>query len=215
MTDTTRQAAAPTLEALRTAWSERDYSTTEERRTLIRMLADGKPLTAEALAHATGIEASEVPALIEAARALGVEVEDGAVVGAALTLRPTAYRFRVRGHDLYAWCGFDTIFLPMIIGEPATVASTCPVTGQEIRLTVAPDGTATEVQPPGVVVAVVGDEIMSCSTSGPDSVICTQMPFFASRQAGETWSADHPGTAILDLTQARSVARAYVFGPAE
>jgi hypothetical protein len=39
------------------------------------------------------------------------------------------------------------------------------------------------------------------------------MPFFASREAGERWLADHPGVAIVDLDDARSIARAYVAGP--
>lgn len=182
--------------------------------TAIRMLAEGEPVTAQALAEATGLALGEVRDLIEEARQHGVEVEDGAVVGAALTLRPTQHHFRVRGNDLYAWCGFDTLSLPLITGEPAQVTSTCPVTGQEIRLTVAADGTTSNVTPPGVVVGIVGEEVLSCSSvSGPDSDECTQMPFFASREAGESWAGDHPGTAIVDLTDARTIARTYVLGP--
>jgi hypothetical protein len=46
--------------------------------------------------------------------------------------------------------------------------------------------------------------------AGPDSAICTQMPFFSSREAGERWQRDHPGVAIAALDQAREIARAYV-----
>jgi hypothetical protein len=72
-------------------------------------------------------------AYIETAHRCGAEIEDGAIVGIALSLRPTRHRFRVRGHDLYTWCGFDALFLPIILGERAGVASTCLVTGAEIR----------------------------------------------------------------------------------
>lgn len=142
---------------------------------------------------------------------MGVEVEDGAIVGAALTLRPTSHRFRVRGHDLYTWCGFDALFLPILLGERAEMTSTCPVSGVAIRLTIEADGTVSAATPAEVVGGIVGEDVMSCCTAaGADSDICTQMPFFASRDAGERWLADHPGIAIVDLDSAREIARAYV-----
>jgi alkylmercury lyase len=110
-----------------------------------------------------------VRADIADARRRSVQVDDdGAVVGAALTLRPTPHRFRVRGHDLYAWCGFDALFLPIVLGERAEVASTCPVTGEAIHLTVEADGTVSGAEPPGVVVGIVGPQVMAlCPGSGP------------------------------------------------
>lgn len=107
----------------------------------------------------------EVRAFIETARRCGAEVDDGAVVGLALSLRPTRHRFRVRGIDLYTWCGFDALFLPIMLGERAEVASTCPVTGAEIRMAVEPDGTAREVEPSTVVVGIVGEEVTSFPVS--------------------------------------------------
>jgi alkylmercury lyase len=201
----------PTLSELRAAWARRDYSTNPTSRAAIRLLANGRPVSPEALAAATGLTVDQVDSYIATVRGAGAEVEDGAIVGLALTLRPTGHRFRVRGHDLYAWCGYDTLFLPIILGEPAGVGSTCPVTGTEIRLTVQPDGTVSAATPSTVVVGIVGEQVTSCcSVAGPESAICTQMPLFASREAGARWQTDHPGVAVVDLTDAREVARAYV-----
>jgi hypothetical protein len=36
------------------------------------------------------------------------------------------------------------------------------------------------------------------------------MPFLSSREAGERWLLDHPGVAVIDLDDAREIARAYV-----
>lgn len=204
--------STPSLADLRTAWSARTGVVNDiAHRDAIDLLADGEPATPAALAEAAGLSVDEAVAHIEHAGRVGVEVEGGAIVGCALTLRPTQHRFRVRGHDLYTWCGFDALFLPIMLGERAEVASTCPVTGSEIRLTVEPDGTVSAVEPAGVVVGIVGEQITSCCpTTGPQSDVCTQMPFFASLEAGERWLADHPGVAIVDLDDAREVARAYV-----
>lgn len=204
----------PTITDLKTTWSRRDYSTNEASRATIDLLADGRPVTLEGLAAATGLSVDQVRSHIENVRTEGVEIEDGAIVGLTLTLRTTAHRFRVRGNDLYTWCGYDALFVPIILGERAEVASTCPVTGDDIQLIVEPDGTVSTVTPDTVAVGLVGEEVIACcAVAGPDSEICTQMPFFASRQAGERWQADHPGVAILDLDQAREVARAYVTEP--
>jgi alkylmercury lyase len=116
----------------------------------------------------------------------------------------------VRGNDLYAWCGFDTLFLPILLDEPAVVSSTCPVTGQTIELRIAADGTVTDVRPETVVVAIVGPAVLEdCATNGPDSAVCTQMPLLANPAAGQRWVANHPGVAIVDLTDATALARAY------
>lgn len=201
----------PSLTDLLDTWARRSAPTNELSRDCIRLLADGKPVTAAALAEATGMDVAGAASYIESAKRYGIQVEDGAVVGAALTLRPTQHRFRVRGNDLYAWCGFDTLFLPIVLGERAEVASTCPATGTEIRLTVEPDGTVSESKPSTTAVAIVGENVTSsCSAVGPDSEVCTQMPFFASREAGERWLTDHPGVAVVDLDQATDVARASV-----
>jgi alkylmercury lyase len=199
----------PSLDELRTTWTIRPGFST--RREVIDLLADGKPATPEALTAATGLSIEQVTAHIDDARRRGVEVEDGAIVGAALTLRPTEHRFRLRGHDLYTWCGFDALFLPVLLGEPAEVASTCPVTGTGIRLVVEANGTVSHSSPKTVVVGIVGQDVTSCCpVSGPGSPVCTQMPFLASRDAGQRWLTGHPGVAVVDLDNAREIARAYV-----
>jgi hypothetical protein len=68
------------------------------------------------------------------------------------------------GHDLYTWCGFDALFLPIVLGERAEVAWTCPVTGEAIHLTVEADGTISGAEPPGVVVGIVGPQVMDDPT---------------------------------------------------
>lgn len=57
-----------------------------------------------------------------------------------------------------SFCGFDALFLPIMLDDRADVASTCPVTDTEIRLTVEPDGTVSAASPATVVVGIVGEE---------------------------------------------------------
>jgi mercuric reductase len=175
------------------------------------MLKFGLPVSAVA----RHFHAYLTPAIFASLRETGLEFDDqGNLVGAALTLRPSPHRFRVAGRDLFAWCSLDTLFLPGLLGETAEVASTCPVTGETIRLRVAPERVE-EYAPATMVLSVVLPGI-SCSTTrtGPASSMCSQMFFFASRGAAETWVRAHPGVAVLSVEEAFELARQRFVEPA-
>jgi alkylmercury lyase len=98
---------------------------------LLQELAGGEPVTPAALAAASARDEATVTAAL--ARWPNVKLDDrGRVVAfSALSLRPTAHRFEVGGRPLYAWCAWDTLFLPALLGKPARVRSRCPVTDAE------------------------------------------------------------------------------------
>jgi alkylmercury lyase len=95
----------------------------------IRLLADGEPVALERLAAAAGWPVEDVEVAL-AAKPSAERDDQGRRVGLALTLRPTPHRFTVDGRRLFAWCSSDTLMLPVVIGRPAVVESTCPQTGQ-------------------------------------------------------------------------------------
>jgi alkylmercury lyase len=206
--------STPTTHELLATWRRRRNDTNRgPTGAVVNLLADGHPVTVAALADLTGWSVEQVGTYLENARQSGVEVDGDAIVGMALTLRPTQHRFRVRGNVLYTWCGFDALFLPVVLEERAEVESRCPVTGAEIRLTVEADGKVSAATPSTAAVAIVGEDVTSCcQVTGPGSAICSQMPLFASREAGERWLIDHPGVAVVDLDDARRIALTYVHG---
>ena len=61
----------------------------------------------------------------------------GAVATALGDLDPAGQRLTIAP---YAWCAWDTLFLPARLGQAARVTSACPVTGELITLTVTPEG---------------------------------------------------------------------------
>lgn len=206
--------ATPTRAELLDVWTRRATATGGGRwlRATIDLLADGVPVDATRIAAATGMSESAAAEQLVAARTVGYELDNkGRLVGAALTLNPTPYHFRVRGNDLYAWCGFDTLFLPILLGERATVTSTCPETRRGIELTVEADGTFGAVTPATATVAIVGHVVTCrCHRTGPNSDVCAQMPLLADPDAADRWTAQRAGVAAVDLHDASGLARAYV-----
>lgn len=205
----------PTIADVMQAWRSQNAGVPQEQMAFsvrfqvqaIRALAEGRPVSAERLAADLGLPVEQVAAIIGQLGSAGVEVDsEGRLLGVVLTLNPTPHRFRVKGNDLYAWCALDTLFLPAYLEETAQVESACPVTGETIHLTITPTGVAS-YSPDSAVVSLVDPSRVSCATRGPQSATCSQMHFFHSREAAETWRADHPGVVIATVEEAYRVAQ--------
>lgn len=214
---------SPTLEDALRAWASRDEGLGHEERNArlriqvqaVRALAKGRPLSAKAFAAVASLPLDRVLAIFSRMREKGFDFDDdGNLVGAALTLRPSPHRFRMGGRDLFAWCSLDTLFLPGLLDQPAEVESTCPITGATIRLHVAPD--AIDAYAPSTTALSVVLPGISCSRdrTGPESSLCSQMFFFASRDAGQTWLREHRGVALLTVEEAFELARRHFIEPA-
>lgn len=116
-----------------------------------------------------------------------------------------AHRFTVNGWTLYTWCAWDTLFLPELIGETARVESTCPVTGQVVRLVVSPQAII-EREPAGAVMSFLTPEAARVQ----EDVIthfCHFVHFFRSAEAGQQWASEHEGTFLLSMPDAFTLAR--------
>ncbi len=95
-------------------------------------------ISIERVAQDLGIDSDDADALC---RDVGMEFDGaGNIVGAALSTRETPHIVRIGSRKLYAWCAMDTLVIPGLLNETAEIESTCPVSGETIRVTVAPDG---------------------------------------------------------------------------
>lgn len=114
----------------------------EERRlalTLIRMLAEGEPVSTTAFAEQAGLDSQAVDLLVDGVPGLYRDDAGRVIAFLGLSLGETPHRFEVDSATLYAWCAWDTLFLPRMIGKAARVRSSCRETGEAIALTVSPD----------------------------------------------------------------------------
>jgi alkylmercury lyase len=163
----------------------------------VRLLADGEPVALEQLAAAAGRCVDDVEAAL-GAQTSAERDDQGRLVGLALTLRPTTHRFTVAGRTLFAWCASDTLMLPVVLGRPALVESSCPQTGQTIRIAVTPDGVE-RIEPSDAVVTAVRP---AGRVTDVRSATCDHGHFFSSIAATAAWIDAHPGGHVYPVEEA-------------
>lgn len=171
---------------------------------LYRLLAEGRPVSPRRLAEHAGVDPGDVERLC--GRLPGAHRDDGGAVEGfwGLALSGTPHRLHVNGKTLHAWCAWDTLFLPALIGATVGVESSCPSTGAPIALTVTAGG-VTRVTPEGTVLSfVLPDERFDADTV---QSFCRYVHFFASDAAATAWTARHEGTFVLSIDEASEIAR--------
>lgn len=155
-----------------------------------RLLTEPDPVTVDRIAAAVGADAAAVEARLDEWAGVFRDGE-GAVVGFwGLARNPLDPEYRLddpEGETIgYAWCAWDTLFLPTVLDRPLDVSAADALTGEPIRLTVTPRG-AEAVSPPATVVSFLspaGEWEADIITS-----FCHKVLFFADQANADRWIA--------------------------
>jgi alkylmercury lyase len=171
---------------------------------LYRLLAEGEPVETTLLADRTGMDRGEVERAMAGWDGVFAD-EQARVIGfLGLSIRPMPHRLTVAGRALYAWCAFDTLFLPELLGATAEVESRCPTTDEQITLTVS--GTEVSNLRPGATVLsyLHKDEPLDQHVI---NTFCHFIHFFANPPAADEWTAQHSGTFTIQVADGSEIAR--------
>jgi alkylmercury lyase len=171
---------------------------------LYRLLAEAEPVEAGVLADRAEVAREEVDRALSEWGGIFTD-DEGRVIGfLGLSIRPMPHRLTVAGRTLYAWCAYDTLFLPELLGTSAEIESQCPTTGERITLTV--KGTqVTNPQPAETVLSYLHkDEPLDQHVI---SSFCHYIHFFANPDAAAEWTAQREGTFMISLAEGSEIAR--------
>jgi len=171
---------------------------------LYRELARGGPVSPPSLADRVEMPAEAVVRQLRSWPGVYYDGEQRVVGFWGLTIAPMPHRLRADGRQLYAWCAWDTLFLPALLGVKVDVESTCRATSTPVRLTVTPHGVES-AEPAGLSVSFLLPEAEAMNANVITS-FCHYVHFFSSRKAAKPWLHEHPETFLLSL------ADAYEFG---
>ncbi len=173
---------------------------------LYRLLAEGQPVPRAKLAERLGVPVDGVDRILDSWPGVFSDAQRQVVGYWGLAI-PAAYasphRFTIDGRSLYAWCAWDTLFLPQLLDKTAEVESTSPE-GGTICLTVTPDRVE-HVEPVGAQMSLL---LPDCTGIQKDVVttFCHFVHFFPSPRVAESWVAQHPGTFLVSIHEAHVLA---------
>jgi len=119
----------------------------------------------------------------------------GRIVGYwGLSLAPMRHRLRIGARELFAWCAWDTLFLPAVLGTRIEVES------ERVHLVVSPEKVEA-ADPPGLLVSFVvpsGEGVRADIITS----FCHHVHFYTSETAEKP-----PGAFLLSLAEAFEVGR--------
>lgn len=174
---------------------------------LYRLLAEGQPVPRASLAERLGISMEAVNRILDGWP--GVFSDAGRRLvgywGLSLQSKYTSpHKLTVNGRTLAAWCAWDTLFLPQLLGHNVEIESASPG-GGTVRLMLTSDQVE-RVEPVNAQMSVFLPDRASVQKD-VITTFCYFLHFFPSPQAGESWSAQHAGAFLLSIEEAHVLAR--------
>ncbi len=173
--------------------------------TLYRLLSLGEPISISQLSKETGLTTNNIEQILQDWPGVFFG-DDQQIIGFwGIAVQPMTHKMTIDGQVSYAWCAWDTLFIPELLNKTVMVASSCPVTNKRIELVVSP----TKVE-------AVNDNPLYLSFVQPDmdklnddvtTDFCHFVYFFDSKQIAEQWMSEHPGTFLLTLDEAFQIAK--------
>jgi len=173
---------------------------------LYRLLSRGRPVTSAELARELGGDPGEVQRMAGEFACFTETSEAGEIVGfGGLSVVPTRHSFTLPDAALFTWCAWDALFIPEVLGRTARVTSPSPVTGREIRLTIAP-GEITHAEPAGAALSMVLPPLQALRQDVRSS-FCGQVHFFGSADEAREWAAARREAYVATLDQGMRLGR--------
>jgi alkylmercury lyase len=173
---------------------------------IYRGLAVRGAISLAELSNRTGLGAARVEAIVLSWPGVYRD-EAGDIVGFwGLTAQPVSkHVLRINGQTRYAWCAWDCLFIPALLGESVQVRSVCPQTGDPIELIVARD-LVEQVRPATTVLSMLLADVDD-SRQDIVSSFCHFVHFFKDEEAARKWAATRAGTHIITLDQGLELGR--------
>jgi Alkylmercury lyase len=164
----------------------------------------------QGIAGAAGVELDPALAELDHADLVVLDRRGEMLAAYPFSATPTPHCLTLgSGVSVHAMCAIDALGVSAMLGQPVTVTSAQPNTGQQVTVQV--DGDQATWEPPTAVVliAATGD---CCAPSAQRT--CGYINFFTTDTAALAWSGDHPELSWALLDQPQALANAIAeFGP--
>ncbi len=173
---------------------------------LYRRLGEGRPVHRSALADGLSVPPAQLDSLLNDIPRSTIEFDATGAVTAfgGLSLTPANHEFRAGNSTLYTWCVFDALFLPEILGKPATASTRCPATGETIEIEMTP-GAIVSSRPSEPVMSIIAPDRAACCEN-LRGAFCNHVNLFVGESAFRDWAAGRRDVGHVSLEEAHELA---------
>lgn len=187
-------SAEEVAERLQPLFPALDESDQQLSLAIYRKLARGAPVDPKDVFSELGMDPAEGERRMQNWPGVYYDREQRVIGYWGLSLAKTRHLLRIGGRDLFAWCAWDTLFLPALLG------TTIEVKSGAVRLTVSPRRVES-ADPPELFVSFVAPDAKAVRADVITS-FCHYVHFFTSENAEK-----HPEAFLLPLPEAFEVGR--------
>jgi len=168
--------------------------------TLYLQLAKGQAVQIDSLATLVSLRPEQVLSKLKHWPGVFFN-KDQCVIGFwGLSVQKMNYLMKMPNSICYAWCAWDTLFIPQLIKQIIEVTSVCPISSQSIQLQIFPtEVLCTEKNKP--LVSFVQPDRKKLENNIIQS-FCHSVYFLSNRAAAEKWILEYPNSILLTLSQA-------------
>lgn len=181
----------------------------DEKRVVLatyRLLAQGHPVSRTRISEQTGLDSGAVEKVLHYWPGFYRE-EKGEIVGFwGLTCKSISpHEMQVDRVTMWAWCAWDTLFIPPLLGTQVKVRSLSPLKKRSIAFDVGADGVINQT-PQKIYVSFL---LPPDDDWRQDVVLsfCHYVHFFADATEARDWANLHPGSVIVSIEAAYKVGR--------
>jgi len=186
------------------AFPKMDHTEQVLARTVYQQLSLGEPLHQEHLAELLEQAPDTVREKLKKWGSVFYNEANDIIGFLGITVNETPHHMLMNEKKCYAWCAWDTLFIPELIGATVQITSVCATTNEIIILTVSPQSihpTQTDIW-----VSFLLPDKKSVQENVSTS-FCHFVHFFNSKEAGETWTNQHNNIFLLSLNEAFEVGK--------
>lgn len=172
---------------------------------IYQIIGKGLPASIEQLAESVHISTNDLKSKLLLWPGVSINRDEEVVRFWGISLENMYHTLEFEDAKVYAWCAWDALFIPELVQKKAIIKSKCPITKEEIVLTIDSNGNITSKNEDVVVSFLLPEE--TAMLSDVITNLSHFVYFFSSLKAGEEWTKDHKGTYLISLEEATTLSQ--------
>ena len=173
--------------------------------TTVWLLAEGEPVALPRVAAELGLRVSDVEVVVARLRTAARDSEGRVTSCIGLTVERTQHQVVIGDRELHAWCAWDVLLLPSILRVRLDCLSPCPVTGEQLEVSVEPTGEVA-ARPLSTVMTLADIDLPPAEELRAS--FCDVVRFVSDEDVAARWAIARDDVAVLQLGPAARLARA-------